>query len=197
MTSAQGVTRLLQRAGDGDSQAADQLVPLIYDRLRQIARQQLRRQAGNTMMSTTVLVHEAWLTLLAEQSQALSFDDRSHFFRYAARAMRNILIDQVRAGQAAKRGGGAVHMGLNDLTAGVESLPHEELLALDAALDRLFVINPRLGEVVQLRFFAGLEVSEVAQVLAVAERTIVRDWRKARLLLQGLLDDQAGSIDEQ
>ena len=80
MPSAHGLTRLLQRAGDGDSQAADQLVPLIYDRLRQIARQQLRRQASNPMMSTTVLVHEAWLTLLAEQSKALSFDDPLSLF---------------------------------------------------------------------------------------------------------------------
>lgn len=183
------LTVLLHRAGLGDRVAADELVPLIYQHLRRMARQQLRGQADQVLLSTTVLVHEAWLSLMGGDREAINWADRGHFYRYASRAMRSILVDHVRAMQAGKRGGGAIHVEFAE-QAGLPSVSAEDLLALDIALEQLFAINHRLGEVVLLRFFGGLEVEETAQALGVNPRTVVRDWRKARLMLQGLIEDR-------
>lgn len=182
------LTVLLHRAGRGDRDAADELVPLIYQHLRQMARRQLRGQADQVLLSTTVLVHEAWLSLMGGDREAIHWADRGHFYRYASRAMRSILIDHVRAMQSGKRGGGAIHVEFAE-QAGLPPIDADDLLALDSALEQLSAINPRLGEVVVLRFYGGLEVEEAAQALGVHPRTVVRDWCKARLMLQGLIED--------
>jgi RNA polymerase sigma factor (TIGR02999 family) len=182
--AATDITRLLALAGEGDRDAMAALAPLVYAHLRRLARRQLAGEHARTL-DTTALVHEAWLSL-AEGGSA--WRDRDHFYRYAATAMRHILVDHARARQAAKRGGGLVH-----LDAGAMQLGSDEtaasLVAVDQALDALAAINPRLAQVVELRFFAGLEAEDTARVLGVHVRSVVRDWRKARAILNQLLGD--------
>lgn len=176
------ITELLQRARAGDRPALDELLPLIYAELHRLAHaQQARGQA--TLLDTTALVHEAYLKLVNQPE--LSWPDRRHFYAYAARAMRSILVDNARRRASDKRGGGAVRDddALERLQAGDES----ELLAVDQALHRLAQISDRLREVVELHVFAGLEFKDIAACLQMTERTIFRDWRKARALLQGML----------
>jgi RNA polymerase sigma factor (TIGR02999 family) len=182
--AAADITRLLARAGEGDRAAMTALAPLVYAQLRRLARRQLAGEHARTL-DTTALVHEAWLNL-AEGGGA--WRDRDHFYRYAATAMRHILVDHARARQAAKRGGGALHLDASLLQLGSDETA-ASLVAVDQALGTLAAINPRLAQVVELRFFAGLEVEDTARVLGVHPRSVVRDWRKARALLDQLLGD--------
>lgn len=182
---AQDITRLLQAAGEGDRAALEQLVPLVYESLRRIARSQRAGEQRAHTLSTTALVNEAWLRLLGpEQAE---WQCEAHFYRYAAKAMRHILIDAARSRQAQKRGGGVEHVEL-DSAPPIAEQACGELLALDQALLRLAEINPRLAQVVELRFFAGLEVEQVAEVLGINARSVVRDWAKARALLAQMLE---------
>jgi RNA polymerase sigma factor (TIGR02999 family) len=180
---------LLAQAGSGDRSSLDALLPLVYERLHQIASRQLAGDARRLTLSPTVLVHEAWLGLLGARSA--NWTDQAHFYRYAATAMRRIIIDHARARQADKRGGGAALLDLDGIPVGAES-DASSLVALDEALLRLEAIDPRLIRVVELRFFAGLPVEDVARVLGVHVRSVVRDWRKARALLHGMLDPEPG-----
>lgn len=182
------ITRLLQQAGQGDRLASERLMPLIYGHLRHLASRQLNRQAPQTLLSPTALVHDTWLELLGVERDQAAWNDRLHFYRYASRAMRNILIDHVRKGMAEKRGGGMADLSIEDQS-GLGLVEDHSLLVLNEALNRLCDIHPRLAEVVELRFFAGLSVEETASALSVTERTIIRDWRKARMLLKGMMHD--------
>jgi RNA polymerase sigma factor (TIGR02999 family) len=173
------ITNLLIDVRDGKRQAVDALLPLVYEHLRAVAHRRLLAGRG-AGLETTDLVHEAYLKLF-DQTR-LSVNDRSHFYAVAAMAMRQILVDQARRRTAHKRGGGAPHVELEAARVSVESRA-EEILSLDEALRRLTTVDERLGRVVELRFFGGLSVEEVAEVLEVDPRTVKRDWRKARALL--------------
>jgi len=170
-------TRLLQAAGDGDSGALSQLLPVVYERMRELALAQLRREQPGHTLNPTALVHEAYLKLAGPQG--LKARDRAHFLALASRAMRQVLVDHARIRKAEKRGGGVAPVTLLDaVSAGTES--PDELLALDQALERL---DPRQRQVVECRFFGGMEEAEIAAALGVTERTVRRDWVKARAWL--------------
>ena len=171
------VTRLLRSARQGDGSALDQLMPLLYDDLRQLAQKQLRREHGERTLHATALVHEAYVKLSA--GEGLQVGDRAHFFALAARAMRQVLVDQARKRKSAKRGGEWVRTTLSGGEQAVELDP-DELIALDEALNDL---DERSRQIVELRFFAGLEELQVAELLGVSDRTVRREWTKARAKL--------------
>lgn len=185
--SANDVTPLISRMRAGDRQALDALVPLLYDELRRVARRQRGERSGETLR-TTVLVHEAYLRL-AERS-ALRFADQDHFLAASATVMRHILVDRARMRLAKKRGAGASP---ETLTGVADPLTEqaEGVLALNDSLERLALLSPRLAEVVELRFFAGFGVDEIARLVGRDARTVKRDWQKARLLLAGMLGPEA------
>jgi len=183
---SQDITRLLKAASEGDRAALDRLLPLVYEPLRRIARSQRAGEMRAHTLSTTALVHEAWLRLLGPEVG--DWQGESHFYRYAARAMRNILVDAARARQAQKRGDGIEPLALDDVPLVAEEACGD-LLALDQALHSLAEVAPRLAQVVELRFFAGLEVEQVAEVLGITSRSVVRDWAKARALLAQMLGE--------
>lgn len=183
------VTRLLLDLQDDHDAAFDALLPLVYDELRQIAHRQLRRVGAGETLHTTALVHEAYLRLV-DQTQA-RWNDRAHFFAVSAKAMRHILIDYARRRHAEKRGGGERPIPLEDAP-GLPD-PHARaahLLDLDEALVRLEALDARLAQVVELRFFGGMTEPEVGEALGLSERTVRRDWTKARMLLARMLADR-------
>lgn len=190
------LTELIRLARGGDKLATDRLFAAVYADLHRLAARQVRGNAGG--MRTTSLVHEAYFKLA--RPEALEVNDRQHFFAVAARAMRQLVIDHARQRAAGKRGGGAPAVALEDAPE-VELLPiarDVDLLALDDALGRLAQLDPRLLELVELRFFGGLELEEIAALSGRSERTLKRDWRKARAFLQvhlagDIADDAAGS----
>lgn len=163
----------------------DRLMALVYDELRAVARRQLRRWRPGQTLDTTALVHEAYLRLV-DQAGA-SWQDRNHFLSVAGVAMRHILVDAARRRAARKRGGEGVRISLDELRSGPggpdESGTAVEILALDEALTSLAARNERLSRLVELRFFAGLTEEETAQTLGMSERTVRRDWLKARAFL--------------
>jgi RNA polymerase sigma factor (TIGR02999 family) len=174
------VTRLLAALGQGDRVAAEELVVLVYDELRRLARAQLRRERPGQTLQPTALVHEAYLRLVADGAPA--WDNRGHFFAAAAEAMRRILVERARARGRIKRGSGARPTTLAEDSAVVEPAP-EEVLALDHALDRLEARDRQMAEVVKLRYFAGLTVEETATSLALSPRSVNRMWTGARAWL--------------
>ncbi len=165
----------------GDRTAFDRLFPIVYDQLRILAHRQIRRSGGgDPSLNTTTLLHEAYLKLV-DQTRA-EVQDRHHFFALAAKAMRHILVDEARRRAAHKRGAGIDALPLEeDATAAVER--GAELVAVDQALERLEAADPRLGKIVELRFFGGLSVEETAGALDLSPRTVKRDWQKARAFL--------------
>ncbi len=181
------ITQLLARAAHGEGAAANLLMPMIYDQLRAIAHRQLGRGRSSKTLATTALVNEAYLALFGEAD--LDWNDRGHFFAFAAKAMRNILIDRVRRRVAEKRGGEAPRVDIEDTQIVIDD-DCVDLLALDQALTQMADAHPRLVQVVELRFFAGLSAEEVASSLNVDLSTVVRDWRKARAFLYRALGRQ-------
>jgi len=175
------ITQLLIAHRDGDAEAFQKLVPLVYEDLRRIAGQQLARLRFGDTLNTTALVHEAYLKL-ADQTR-MEVQDRNHFFGVAARAMRQIIIDYARRRSAEKRGGGRATIPLDSVQIGVEEQA-ETLLAIDAALDRLSELNERLTRVVECRYFGGLSEQETADALTVSLRTVQRDWMKSKAWLR-------------
>ncbi|MBV8201718.1 MAG: sigma-70 family RNA polymerase sigma factor [Acidobacteria bacterium] len=175
---ARDVTQLLAAARGGDPGALDRLFELVYHELRHLARAQLG--AGGETLRATALVHEAYLKIV--QGQGATPQDRSHFFAIAARAMRQILVDHSRRRQAQKRGAGVSPEVLDEGKIGAGAR-QEEILAVDAALTHLERLDARLARLVELRFYAGLSVEETAGALAVSERTVKREWRRARAFL--------------
>lgn len=179
------VTQLLRKIGAGDRGSWERLVPLVYAELRAVARARLGGD-GPPTLGATELVHEAWIKLA--ESTSLQLQDRRHFFAVAARAMRQVLVDYARAKGAKKRGGDRVRVELQDGDAArTDGL--EEVLAVHEGLDRLREIAERPARVVELRYFGGLTLDEVAEVLEVDRRTVMRDWRKARALLYGMMHE--------
>ncbi len=171
------VTQLLEAARHGENGALDRIVPLVYDELRQLAARQLRRERAGHTLHATALVHEAYVKLAG--GGAVEAVDRGHFMAIAARAMRQVLVDHARRRNAEKRGGGWEQTTLSDGDAPLEFQP-DELLALDQALEEL---DERQRQVVECRFFAGMEEEEIAVALGVSARTVRRDWVKARAWL--------------
>ncbi len=155
-------------------------MPQVYQSLRELARRHLAGERAGQTLSTTALVHEAWLSF----SDGLpAFVDRAQFHAYAATTMRHILVDHARRRLAQKRGGGEQRVDIEAIEIGVDDSA-AELLALDRALDRLAALEPRLSRVVELRFFAGLSVEQTADALAIVPRSVVRDWARARAFLR-------------
>jgi RNA polymerase sigma factor (TIGR02999 family) len=180
------VTRILDEIGAGDRREAfERLLPLVYDELRGLAKARLAHERPDHSLQATALVHEAYLRMLAGRGP--SWNDRRHFYYAAAQAMRRILIEHARKRGRLKRGGGRVQVTMDDLQVG-HGLPLEDMLALDEALARLDERDPRMAEVVHLRFFAGLSVEETAAALEVSERTVKREWAVARAWLYEALD---------
>lgn len=179
------ISELLQAARGGSASASAALFEQLYGELKRLAHAQLYRSGGGSgELHTTALVHESYLRLA--EGRALAIDDRAAFFGYMARVMRSVLVDHVRAQQAAKRGGDQVAV---TLTTGVEgeSLDDNRLLAIDAALDALERLAPTHHRLVELRYFAGLSVREVAELQSRPVRAVERDWLKARAFLRQLM----------
>lgn len=180
MAEGEITRQLIALRGDANRQALDRLFELVYARLHSLARGRLARGGGGATLDTAGLVHEAYLKFVDQDRAELR--DRQHFFAVAASAMRQIVIDHVRSRNAAKRGGGAEHAELRDSRIGADGR-QVDLLELNDALDALTEIDARLARVVELKFFTGLSFAEIATALDVTERTIQRDWRKARAFL--------------
>lgn len=181
-------TTLLQRLGAGDSSAGDALLGLVYDELHRLAQAALRAERKDHTLQATALVHEAWLRLVG--TQAFDARGRAHFFGAAARSMRQILVDHARSRGAVKRGGAATRLPLDEALLLWEERALD-LLGLDEALGRLAAHDERLARIVELRFFAGCEMAEVAAQLGVSVPTVERSWRLARAWLRAELDPQA------
>ncbi len=181
------VTQILAAMDEGDPHAAEQLLPLVYDELRKLAAAKLAFEKPGQTLQATALVHEAFLRLVAtpetkdEQPGGL-WDGRGHFFAAAAEAMRRILVENARRKSRIKHGGELVRAELTDVPIVVSEV-HEDLLALDAALERLMTVNPQAVKLVQLRYFAGLSLEEAGDVLKVSPRTAGRLWAYARAWL--------------
>lgn len=174
------VTQILKDWSEGGEDVSARLMPLVYEELRRLAREYLRRERGDHTLQATALVHEAYLRMVDEKS--VSWKDRAHFYGIAARLMRQILVDHARAHNAAKRGGLEQKITLDE----ARDLPAPEatdLVALDGALENFAKTYPRKSEVVELKFFGGLETNEIAEVLQVSQKTVLRDWTFAKLWL--------------
>jgi RNA polymerase sigma-70 factor, ECF subfamily len=183
MTRPTEVTLLLARARQGESAALDALFAVVYGELRVLAQSHLRGERSGHTLSSTALVNEACMKLMGPAT-AGSLSDRRHFFAVASRAMRQILLDHARARLASKRGGAdAVFVTLGDDQSGGEVQDEEQLIALNNALTALSRTSERLGRLVELRFFAGLNDEEIGAVLGISSRTVQRDWRAARAFL--------------
>lgn len=167
---------------------ARELLPLLYADIRRIAHHERRRVGAGETLRTTALIHETWLKL----QRSAQFADRAHFLRSAALAMRHVLVNHARAAKAAKRGGGAIDLSLGDAE-GAVAAGGAPLLDVHEALARLAALNPRLAEVVECRFFAGYDASDTAEALGLTERTVGRDWVKARAWLRKELRDHGAS----
>jgi RNA polymerase sigma factor (TIGR02999 family) len=194
MASGQGdVTRILADLGGPNRlEALGRLVSLVYSELRVIAQAHLHRERPDHSLEANALVHEAYLRLLGGDYP--TWNDRQHFFRAAAEAMRRILIEHARSRVRAKRGGKQVRVPLSGLSLAADQDP-TEILALDDAIRRLSEQDPMAAEIVKLRFFAGLSVEETAQTLEMSERTVKREWAVARAWLFDALRGSGGSSD--
>lgn len=174
------VTRILHDWSGGDANAPARLMPFVYDELRRLARIFLARERGAHTLQPTALVHEAYLRLVDQRS--VKWQNRAHFYGLASSMMRRVLIDHARAHATEKRGGAALHLSLDDVQVPLEQRA-AGLLALDEALEKLAQMDERKCRVVEMRFFGGLSDEEIAEVLQVTTRTVLRDWKKARLWL--------------
>jgi len=178
-------THLLQRWQEGEERAADELMPLVYDELRRLARRHLRNERSDHTLSTTAPVHEAYLNLDAGRNS--SWQSRAHFFHIASRTMRRVLIWYARRRNAQKRGGGVRNLSLESVAI-VSDDRIEELLELDQALEQLEQLDVRLCRVVECRYFAGLTVRETSEALRISEAAVKRDWQTARAWLRTALN---------
>jgi RNA polymerase sigma factor (TIGR02999 family) len=177
---SQDITHLLVAWSEGDESALDQLAPLIHAELHRLAHNYMRREQPGHLLQTSALINEAYIRLIDWKS--VRWQNRAHFFGVAAQLMRRILVDFARDKQYLKRGGGAVQVSLSEAASFVMQRS-VDLVALDDALTALAEIDPRKVRVVELRFFAGLSVNEVAELLQVSEETVMRDWRLAKVWL--------------
>lgn len=174
------ITTLLQRWSQGDREAAEEVLPLVYDELRRISARELHRGRRDPTLQATAIVHEVYLRLSGKEGFGLS--SRAHFFALAARLTRQILVDYARRRHRLKRGGQGARVTLTE-TAGLVEPKGPDLLAVDEALEKLEALDPRKASIVELRFFAGLTLEETAEQLGVSVETVTREWRRARAWL--------------
>jgi len=174
------VTRILSAIEQGDAKAADELLPLVYDELRRLAAVKMSREPPGQTLQATALVHEAYIRLVGAETQ--NWKGRTHFFAAAAQAMRRILVENARRKQTLKRGGDRKRLDIDDVELSVRESP-EDILALDEALAKLSQEDPVVGELVKLRYFAGLTLEQAAGLLGVSTRTADRYWAYARAWL--------------
>ena len=187
--SANQITGLLAAWSGGDESALAKLTPLVYDELHRLAHHYMIRERPGHALQTTALVNEAYLRLV--NWREVEWQNRAHFFAVSAQMMRRILVDFARDKQYLKRGGGALQVSLSE-AASVTEARGADLIALDEVLTALAEMDPRKGQVVELRFFGGLTVAEVAEVLKVSEETVIRDWRLAKVWLMRQIVREAG-----
>lgn len=187
--SADQLTQILIDASGGNVEALNRCFPLVYDELRRLAHSRLRAESDGHTLNTTALVHEAYMRLV-DQTR-VQWQGRAHFFAIASRAMRRILINHAEARRAAKRGGGAPHESLSEMTFTLDDPQLEELLALDQALIRLKEFNERGADVVEYRFFGGLTYEEIAEVMGMSAITVRRAWTVSRSWLHRELGEGA------
>ena len=189
-TSTRGVTALLQAWAAGDGGARDKLIPIVYRELHGLAHHYMAGEQADRTLQTTALVNELYVRLV--DVRRMGWTGRTHFFAVCAQLMRRVLVDMARARRAAKRGGHAVHVPMDEqMVPGPE--PPVDILALDDALDRLAAFDARKSRVVELRFFGGLDVEETAAALDVSPQTVLRDWRLAKVWLFRELSGQGDS----
>jgi len=182
------VTNLLLRWSDGDDRAMQELVPLVYEELRRVARRQMAQERDDHVLQATALVNEAFLRLV--DVHHVQWRNRAHFFAMSARVMRRILVDHARARAFVKRGGGAPHVTFDENLVSPQTTLRD-LVALDDALKALSAVHERKARVVELRHFGGLSVDETAEVLGVSAETVMRDWKFAKTWLLRELSQQS------
>lgn len=174
------VTQILHEWSGGDRNAPERLMPLVYDEMRRLARSFLARERGAHTFQPTALVNEAYLRLV-DQTR-VNWQNRAHFYGIASSMMRRVLIDHARAHATEKRGGAAIHLSIDDVQVPIEERA-ASFIAMDEALSRLAEMDQRKSRIVEMRFFGGLSDEEIAEVLGVSSRTVLRDWKTARLWL--------------
>ncbi|HEU6448728.1 MAG TPA: sigma-70 family RNA polymerase sigma factor [Verrucomicrobiae bacterium] len=174
------VTQILQAVVNGESNASEELLPLVYGELRRLAAARMSQEAAGHTLQPTALVHEAWLRLLGHSRQP--WQNRAHFFNVAAEAMRRILIEHARRKSALKHGGGQQRLNIEDLECAAPS-PDDKMLLVDAALEQLAKSHPERAKVVVMKFFGGMTNEEVAEAMGIGERTVYRHWECAKLWL--------------
>ena len=184
-----GITHLLGRLEQGDAKAADELLPLVYDELRRLAAHKMANEAPGHTLQPTALVHEAWLRIGGPEAPSLQ--NRGHFFGAAAEAMRRILIERARRRIAAKRGGGAVQVDLDEIEIPSPTADDDQLLAVNEALEKFAALDPRKAELVKLRYFVGMSFDEAAVALSIGVPTAKQWWAYARAWLSVELRERA------
>ncbi len=187
-STSSDATRIVNALAAGDHQAAEQLMPLVYDEFRRLADDYLRQETRAITLQPTALVHEAYLKLI-DQTR-VNWQGRTHFFAVGAQAMRRILVDHARARHRAKRGGGWQRVTLDEHLL-LSPQRDADLLAVDEAIEKLAKLDPRQARIVELRFFGGLSVEEVAEVLGVSKRTVENEWKIIRAWLRRELSEEA------
>ena len=188
------ISRLLEQHADGDTTALEELMPLVYQQLRRLARSQLARNKRHNTLNTTALVHEAYLKL--QRGSVVDWQGRGHFYAICSRTMRRLIVDYARRRDAQKRGGDKAHVTFEPHHASLAN-EAEAWLAVDRALDVLASFNERLARVVECRFFAGLNEEETAEALGISRRTVQRDWLRARAWLRKELDEGGSTPQKQ
>jgi len=181
------ITLVLQAVGRGESRASEELLPLVYDELRQLAAARMAHESAGQTLQPTALVHEAWLRLVTEGDR--TWQNRAHFFRAAAQAMRRILVDRARHKSSIKCGGGQDRLNVEDLDLAAAT-PDDKILLIDDALARLEAEDPESARVITLKFFGGLTNKEVAKTLGVTERTVEREWAYAKACLYQMIQEE-------
>lgn len=174
------VTRILNAIEQGDAKAADELLPLVYEELRLLAAQKLSHEKPGQTLQATALVHEAYIRLVGDEIQ--KWDSHGHFFAAAAEAMRRILVDRARHKQSRRHGGNHKKIDLRDVFLAIED-PKEDILAVDEALDKLSNEDPKLAEVIKLRYFGSLTLDQIASIMGIGRRTVDRYWALGRAWL--------------
>jgi RNA polymerase sigma-70 factor, ECF subfamily len=182
----EGITQLLIDWGKGDQAALEKLMPLVYSELRRLASNYLRRERAEHTLQPTALVNEAYLKLVDQRNA--KWQNRAHFFGISAQLMRRILVDHARQHQAVKRGGSAQQRISITSAEKIAKQPEVDLLALNEALDELSKMDPQQGQIVELKFFGGLSIEEIAEVLGIGHATVERDWKMARAWLRRQLE---------
>jgi len=181
VSSSNDITQLLLESRDGNKEALDRLMPLVYDELRRLAKSYMRRERPDNTLQPTALVNEAYLKLIDQRE--VRWQNRAHFFGIAAQLMRRILVDRARSHNASKRGGDGERVPLNENLIQAPDKPDIDLISLDDALAKLGEIDPQQSRIVELKFFGGLTVDEIAEVLKISPATVKRDWSVAKAWL--------------